>query len=268
MNILRQKSLRLLMSLDMKPKVLVLRTAGTNCDKESVFAFESAGAAVDLAHLNYARANIKLNRYQIICLPGGFSYGDDLGAGKVFSLELGDWFKEGIISFLDKGGLLIGICNGFQVLVKAGILPDRDFKQKTTLTVNDSARFENRWVYLRVVKTNSVWLKGLPEIIKLPVAHGEGKFYAQKEYLEKIEDKGLVAFRYGNDKGSQNGYPFNPNGSLNGIAGITDVSGRILGLMPHPERCIFKHHLPCGKGRESDLWGLKIFNNAVNYFST
>lgn len=249
----------------MEPKALIIRTAGINCDKETEFAFNSAGAKTDLQHINYVKEKSKLSSYQIICIPGGFSYGDDLGAGKILSLELLYWLKEQLKAFIDKGGLILGICNGFQVLVKTGILPDLDFKQKVTLTLNDSGRFEDRWVYLKV-ESKSVWLKDLPELINLPVAHGEGKFYAERNILDRIETEAKVALRYVDSLSNEAKYPFNPNGSMNNIAGITDSSGRILGLMPHPERGMFKHHSPFWKEREVVPFGEKFFKNAVDYF--
>jgi len=256
----------------MKPKVLIVRTAGTNCDKESEFAFNHAGAQTHLYHINHIKKERNLSDYQVICFPGGFSYGDDLGAGKILSLELSCWLKDSLKKFIDKGGLIIGICNGFQVLVKTGILPDLDFQQKVTLTFNDSARFEDRWVYLKV-NSDSVWLKNLPEVISLPVAHGEGKFYAEGPILDKIESSGQAALKYVGEDSASAEYPFNPNGSLNDIAGITDSSGKVLGLMPHPERFIFKHHSPFWKDKrvssfisEEVPFGLKFFENAVNYF--
>lgn len=249
----------------MKPKTLIIRTAGINCDKETEFAFNLAGADTTLAHINYIKQKSDLSSYQILCIPGGFSYGDDLGAGKILSLEFLCWLKESLQSFVNKGGLILGICNGFQVLAKTGILPDTDFKQKITLTNNDSDRFEDRWVYLRV-SSESVWLKGLDGVIRLPIAHGEGKFYTEASILDKIEANSQVALRYVDSQGNQAGYPFNPNGSLKAIAGICDPSGRVLGLMPHPERFIFKHHWPFWKDKEINPQGLGFFKNAVNYF--
>ena len=249
----------------MKPKTLIIRTAGTNCDKETEFVFEEAGSKVDLRHINYIKKKSDFSDYQILCFPGGFSYGDDLGAGRILSLEFVSWLKESLEAFIAKGGLILGICNGFQVLVKTGILPDLDFKQKVTLTGNDSDRFEDRWVYLKVEK-KSVWLKGLEGLIHLPIAHGEGKFYAEDEILDKIESSSQVALRYVDKEGNQAGYPYNPNGSLNSIAGLTDQSGRILGLMPHPERFIFKHHWPFWKKEELDPQGFSFFKNAVSHF--
>lgn len=258
----------------MKPKVLILRTAGTNCDKETKFAFDKAGAEASICHINYIKAKGNISSYQIICIPGGFSYGDDLGAGKIFSLELQLWFKDALTKFIQKGNLMLGICNGFQVLTKTGILPDLDFQQKVTLTFNDSRRFEDRWVYLGLPTSNiqpssqvaNVWLKDLPPIITLPVAHAEGKFYADHNILDKIEAGDQVALRYVDEAGKEAGFPFNPNGSLNNIAGITDKSGRILGLMPHPERFIFEHHHPFWQKKKVSAWGMKIFENAVRYF--
>ncbi len=249
----------------MKPRTLIIRTAGINCDKETEFAFNLAGAETDLLHINYIKENADFSNYQIICLPGGFSYGDDLGAGKILSLELGYWLRDAFKAFIDKGGLILGICNGFQVLVKTGILPDKDFKQKVTLINNDSDRFEDRWVYLKV-ESETVWLEGLDQLIHLPVAHGEGKFYTDTNILDKIERNGQVALRYTDSKAERAGHPFNPNGSLNDIAGICDSTGRVLGLMPHPERFIFKHHWPFWKQKELDPQGLGFFKNAVKYF--
>jgi len=253
-------------------KALVIRTAGTNCDKETSYACSIAGMDVDLYHINYLRSR-DLSSYQIICIPGGFSYGDDLGAGKIFSLELSLWFRDAIHKHIDKGGLIIGICNGFQVLVRLGILPFLDFTPGVTLLENDSQRFEDRWVYLKVEensKAKDIWFKGLSSIIHLPVAHGEGKFYAEDNVLDEIENEGMVALRYVRPDGKIDGYPYNPNGSLRAIAGITDRSGRILGLMPHPERCIFSHHHPLWRRPDEKSkslpWGLKIFENAREYF--
>ncbi len=257
----------------MKPKVLIIRTAGTNCDKETEFAFSMAGAETYLYHINHVKEKNDIKDYQIIAMPGGFSYGDDLGAGKILSLELSLWFKDQLKEFIARGGLIIGICNGFQVLVKTGILPDLDFKQTVTLDYNDSGKFEDRWVYLKtegnklnVPGQENIWLKDLPEIINLPVAHGEGKFYTGKDILDKIEALNQVALRYTDSRGMPSGYPFNPNGSLNDIAGITDKTGKVLGLMPHPERFMFKHQWPYWKESEVSPFGFKFFENGVNYF--
>lgn len=250
-----------------KPKVLIFRTAGINCDKETVFAFEKAGAKVQLSHISEIRPK-KALACQIVCIPGGFSYGDDLGAGKILSLEIGLWLKDQIKAFFQKGGLILGICNGFQVLAKAGMLPDFNFKQKVSLLENSSGRFESRWVGLEVNPDSAakkIWLKNLPDKIELPAAHKEGKFYCLPKILSDIEKNNQVALRYSLNC-RRLSYPDNPNGSLNDIAGISDKTGRIFGLMPHPERFIFSHQHPCWVEKNGFVWGLEFFKNSVNYF--
>lgn len=256
----------------MKPKVLVFRTAGTNCDKETAFAFEQAKAEAEILHINYVKKQRDLSKFDILCIPGGFSYGDDLGAGKILALEFMLWFKDELTNFVEKGGLVLGICNGFQVLTKIGLLPDTDFNQKVTLIDNNSARFEDRWVFLETNQEKKslprkIWLKDFPDIVEFPIAHGEGKFYTDDKTLEKIEANGQIAFRYSNGESGQEGasYPFNPNGSLNNIAGIVDKTGKVLGLMPHPERASLEHHNPRWQQKNIFPWGAKLFENAVNY---
>ena len=253
----------------MKPKVLIFRTAGTNCEIETEFAFKYAGAHTELSHINSIKNKKSFLEYQIICFPGGFSYGDDLGAGKIFSFELALWFRDILIEFIEKGGLVLGICNGFQVMAKAGILPDVDFIQRITLIQNSSQRFEDRWTYLKIPQNScasGIWFKDLPSLIQLPVAHAEGRFYADSDVLKKIEENNQAALYYADSRGSlTEDYPFNPNGSCGNIAGITDKSGRVFGLMPHPERFIFRHHHPLWKEKNVFPWGLKIIENAVKY---
>lgn len=249
-------------------KVCLLRTAGTNCDLETAFAFQQEGAEVELVHINQLlNREKKLTSYQVLAIPGGFTYGDDLGAGKILANQLRFQLWEDLMRFIQTGNLIIGICNGFQVLVKAGLLPFRDGIQQVTLTWNDSGKFEDRWVYLKK-NSNSVWTRSLPEIIYLPVAHAEGKFVAEEGVLEQLEQAGQIAFQYVDEKGQLAGYPYNPNGSQKNIAGITDPSGRILGLMPHPERFIQRTQHPRWK-RESILQpsGRLIFKNGIEFFS-
>jgi len=257
------------------PKVLVLRTAGTNCDKETVFAFKRAKAIVDLVHINclLAKKNI-LRGYQILAFPGGFSYGDDIAAGKILANELKNKLGDDLKDFIRKGKLIIGICNGFQILVKAGLLPGGDTsKQEVTLTINDSGKFEDRWVNLKtsysgIKVSKCIWTRDLPEVIYLPVAHGEGKFVAQDEaVLRRLRDNGQVVIRYCDRNGDAKGYPFNPNGSFDDIAGICDETGRIFGLMPHPERNIQFSQNPhwTRNPAKTEPDGIKIFLNAVNY---
>ncbi|MCM8782007.1 MAG: phosphoribosylformylglycinamidine synthase I [Candidatus Omnitrophica bacterium] len=255
-----------------KVRTLILRAAGTNCDQETAFAFQMAGAKAALVHINQlASGEEELNDYQILAIPGGFTYGDDIASGKILANELKHKLQDDIKRFISKGKLIIGICNGFQVLVKAGLLPNlgNRFQIEATLTVNDSARFEDRWVYLKREDTKCVWTKMLSkEIIYLPVAHGEGKFIAKDETILKLLDsEGLVVFRYVDKNGKVGSYPINPNGSVDNIAGICDQTGRIFGLMPHPERHIDYTQHPNWtrqrKNKEGD--GLAIFRSGVEY---
>ena len=253
------------------PKVCILRTAGTNCDKETAFAFSSVGAVAEFVHVNrLLLGEKKLSDYHILALPGGFSYGDDVAAGKILANELRYKLINDIKKFIQDGKLIIGICNGFQILVKAGLLPGNDsFDQETSLIINDSGKFEDRWVYLKT-QAKCVWTKGLPEIIYLPVAHGEGKFIAKTDtVLEKIKKKGLVVLQYCSKEGNLAGYPDCPNGSTENIAGICDETGRIFGLMPHPERHISSLQHPSGAGKKSltEGDGLQIFGNGVDYIT-
>ena len=258
----------------MGAKTLIIRTAGTNCDQETKFAFEQAGSEVTLLHINRVNENPSvLDEYQILALPGGFSYGDDIASGKVLANELLQGLADQLKKFVDDGKLVIGICNGFQVLVKTGLLPgpfDRDTKQTVTLTFNDSNKFEDRWVYLRADSDKSPFIKK-GEVIYLPVAHGEGKFLAKDDAtLDAVRDNGQIVFRYVDADGNDGcAYPMNPNGSVDGIAGICDTTGRVLGLMPHPERHILPTQHPRwtrdGLAGEGD--GMQMFRNAIQYFA-
>ena len=254
----------------MKPKVLVIRAAGTNCDVETAYAFDLAGATSERLYIDEIEHS-DLTGYQIIALPGGFTYGDDIAAGKILANEIRYKFRDKFLKFIEKDNLVIGICNGFQVLVKCGILPafNNNFEtQSVSLVANDSERFEDRWVYLKVHKERSIFTKNMPSIITLPVAHAEGKFVVKNDdVLKKIKEH--IVFQYVDKDGNEAGYPFNPNGSILGIAGISDKTGRIMGLMPHPERHISSlqhpHHTREKLDNMSD--GLYIFKNAVEYFN-
>ncbi|MFH1368530.1 MAG: phosphoribosylformylglycinamidine synthase I [Elusimicrobiota bacterium] len=265
-----------------KPKAIILRTAGTNCDIETQAAFELAGAHAERIHINrLIKKEVKLSDYQILAIPGGFSYGDDIASGKILANEIRNKLGADLKEFADNGKPVIGICNGFQVLVKIGLLPDeKEFKQKTTLSHNNSDKFECRWVYLKqgqgarvkeAGKNNCIWTKQLPDIIEMPVAHGEGKFTAiDEKTLRLIEKNCQVVFRYCDDKGKSANYPCNPNGSVNDIAGICNPKGNILGMMPHPERFIYKWQHPGRSSQEKNSeygWGLKLFQNAVKYIT-
>jgi phosphoribosylformylglycinamidine synthase I len=250
-----------------KVKTLILRAPGTNCDEETAFAFEQAGSLIDSAHVNQlVRGEKSLSHYQILVIPGGFTYGDDISGGKILANELRLKLGEEIQRFADRGGLILGICNGFQVLVKAGILPpvENGERQRLTLTGNDSNKFECHWVYLRVNQESPcLFTRGISTMY-LPVAHGEGKVVAEAETLRQLN----VVVRYADEKGNvQAGYPYNPNGSLDNIAGICDASGRIFALMPHPERFIHWNQHPrwTREALRQRGDGLGVFLNAVEW---
>ena len=248
-----------------KVRTLILRAPGTNCDEETTFAFEQVGAAVDSAHVNeLVRGEKLLSHYQILVIPGGFTYGDDVSAGKILANELRLKLGEDIQNFIDRGGLILGICNGFQVLVRAGILPSAGGNPRLTLAGNDSNRFECRWVYLQVnQKSPCIFTKGISAIY-LPVAHGEGKVVADSKMLDRLN----VVVRYADESGNvKAGYPYNPNGSMDNIAGICDGSGRIFGLMPHPERFIRWAQHPRWTREPTREYGdgFGIFLNAVEW---
>jgi phosphoribosylformylglycinamidine synthase len=252
------------------PKALILRAPGTNCDHEVQKAFELVGGSADRVHLNVLRHKPRLLRdYQILVLPGGFSYGDDVGAGKVQAIYLEYFLADALREFRDQEKLILGICNGFQALLKAGLLlpPDED-GPLATLTQNDSGRYEDRWVYLQPTSTKCPFIRGLDRL-HVPVGHGEGKFICRKEWIARgLEQAGQVVFRYVDSHGHRGGYPVNPNGSHDDIAGICDATGRALGLMPHPDRHLFPTQHPrwtrLGLKAEGD--GLQIFRNAVEFF--
>ena len=257
--------------------VLILRAAGTNCDREVVHAFELADAKVERVHINRVLENPSLlDNFQILTLPGGFSYGDDIAAGKILANQLLHHLADRLAEFVQADKLIIGICNGFQVLVKTGLLPgttgsnddSANASQQVTLTYNDSDKFEDRWVHLDACSSKCVFMQK-PQRIYLPVAHGEGKFVTRDAtVLDALNNNDQIAFRYVNPDGSEPSYPANPNGSTQHIAGITDPTGKILGLMPHPERHVHKTHHPQWTRLPGDRQpdGLAIFNNAVNYF--
>lgn len=259
------------------PKVLVLRTAGTNCDMETAFAFECVGAKADLVHIDRLKDNeVKLNDYHILAIPGGFTYGDDIASGKILANELKYTLFDDIKKFLSDGKLILGICNGFQVLVKSGLLPDFNGERQeldVTLNLNDSARFEDRWIYLKNQKgkkksSKCVWTKKVKGIIYLPIAHAEGKFIPKNEkVLDNLKKNNQIVFKYADKKGKPAGYPGNPNGSVDDIAGICDPTGKILGMMPHPERFIQRTQHPrwTRESIKKEGDGLALFYSGVEY---
>lgn len=235
----------------MKARVLVLRAAGINCDEEMDLAFQWVGAQPERVHINVLLAKEKaLKDYDVLAIPGGFSYGDHVAAGRILAEE----FKRlpGLKTFVDSGKPVLGICNGFQVLVKSGLLPGQlGDDPSVALTLNDSARFDCRWVKVKV-EGKSAFTKGLPDTVELPVAHAEGKLVAAPEVLDKLD--GQVAFRYVD----------NPSGSMHDIAGLTNKKGNVLGLMPHPERYLTPHHHPTRATAKANELGLHIIKNCVD----
>jgi len=244
---------------------MVLRAPGTNCDLETAFAFEQAGSETELVHIGQViQGRQRLSGFQIMVIPGGFSYGDDLGAGKVEANEIRLKLAGDIEKFIASGFLIMGICNGFQTLVKAGVLPGSKDINRLTLTNNDSGRFECRWVRLAAnPSSRCVFTSGI-ERMYLPVAHGEGKIVADADTISSLD----TALYYTDEQGNRGaGYPHNPNGSMNDIAGLCDATGRIFALMPHPERHIRTSQNPgwTRDGRDGPGDGLKIFQNAVEW---
>jgi phosphoribosylformylglycinamidine synthase I len=268
-----------------KPKVLVLTGYGLNCDHETAYSFELAGAVSTRVHINLLidRA-VSLDDLQIMVFGGGFSWGDDHGAGVVQAVRMKTNIGESILEFIDKGKLVIGICNGFQTLVNLGLLPgfENDYtKRMVALTFNDCGNFRDDWVDLSA-NSNSpcIFTKGL-EHIELPVRHGEGKFYSDDTTINRLIDNNQVVLRYALPDGScaNDSFPANPNGSVYDIAGICDPTGRVFGLMPHPEAFHNITNHPdwtqtkeLNKRRKKPLdssptAGIRMFKNAVNYIS-
>lgn len=257
----------------MKPKILVLKTDGINCDEELFYAFKLAGGDPKIVHINELRQKKDtFKKYQILAVPGGFSYGDDIVSGKILALELTSFFSEELKKFISRADTLtLGICNGFQVLIRTGVLPFGNVgNMSATLTNNDSGHFECRWVKLQIdKKTSCVFLKNLEgQYVSYQVAHGEGKFLTTEKNLEKIEKENLVGLRYVDKNGNvTQHYPENPNGSPHAIAGVTDPTGRVLGLMPHPERFVAPEQYPNFRREKIQKpQGLLIFENMIKFY--
>jgi phosphoribosylformylglycinamidine synthase I len=273
----------------MQPNTLILRTAGTNCDVETAYAFELAGARAERVHINQVLGNpAKLSEYQLLAIPGGFSYGDDIAAGRIFANQIVHHLRDAIRAFIDAGKPVIGVCNGFQVLVKTDLLPGNvggRGGQNCTLAHNDCGRFIDRWVSLKSASRKCVWTQGIGEgeggaggaggVLELPIAHGEGKFVPADDAVRKaLWANDQVALVYVKPDGSAaNGEtPHNPNGSVDDIAGVCDASGLVLGLMPHPERYVtsIQHPAWARRAAESqqsaaDGAGIMLFRNAVRH---
>ncbi len=262
-----------------KPKVLIFSGYGLNCEDETKFAFELAGAETDIVHINdLIDKKYSLKNYQILAFPGGFSYGDDTGSGNAFANRIRNHLWENLKTFTQKDHLIIGICNGFQILTNLGLLPalDKGNKRDAALVPNKSARYTVRFVDLKV-ENNTPWLMGI-KTLSVPIAHGEGKLYTTEKIFNQMKKKHMIAARY--IKGETCNYQSlkaNPNGSLDDIAAITDESGKILGMMPHPERAMFftqLPHWPILKEQYQRMRkeipnvgpGFRVFQNAVKYF--
>lgn len=270
----------------MKPKALILHATGTNRDLDAAQALELAGAKAEIVHLNQLRQKERnWTDYQLLILPGGFSYADALSAGRLLALDLMVYFAEEVRTFVESGKPVIGICNGFQALVKSGILPGGGSAQnnsetyqlretlQATLTFNASGHFECRWVTMKPVSQTCIWTHGLTDLIYCPVAHGEGRFVPaggsdrSKSIVLRLQENDQVALLYTFADGIPAGghYPENPNGSYGDIAGVCNLQGNVLGLMPHPENHIFDFQHPRWGRGEIGSSGLPLFMNGVRY---
>lgn len=250
------------MGVRTKPKVLIPVALGTNRDLDLAHAFELAGAETERVPLSALRSGERrLSDYQILAVPGGFSYGDALGAGRLFGLDLATWFADQMAEARESGTAIIGICNGFQALVRAGLLPGGG--ARAVLTENANETFECRWVTLGPSSRRSIWTEGLTEPLRCPVAHGEGRFVSDD--LGALVANDQVAFRYlDSDGGPANGaHPANPNGSAGDVAGVCDESGLVMGLMPHPENHVLARQDPL-RGRSEGGICLPLFAAGVS----
>jgi phosphoribosylformylglycinamidine synthase I len=253
------------------PRILILRAPGANCDQETQFACERAGGLPERLHINRLREEPGLlHRFQVLVIPGGFTYGDDVAAGKILGNQLAHFLGDALRRFRDADKLILGVCNGFQALLKAGlILPPDEDGPLTTLAGNASGKFEDRWIHLAASPGRCPFLRGCDRL-HLPVAHGEGRLlFRQAWILKGLEQTGQVVLRYVDAAGQPGPYPVNPNGSQGDVAGLCDASGRVLGLMPHPERHVLPTQHPrwtrLGLAPEGD--GLRLFRNAVQFFA-
>lgn len=257
--------------MNKSPNVIVLSGYGINCETETKYAFERFGAKGEVVHINDIIDGTKsLDNYQIMAVPGGFSYGDHTGAGKAFANRALSNLGDTLIEFVKRDTLTIGICNGFQILVALGLVPAIDEKygeRQAALMRNKSTRYQCEWVKLKATSKKCVFTKGIDEL-EVPIAHGEGNFYVTDEQLAKLEKNDQIAFKY---------LGYNPNGATADIAGVCDPSGRVMGVMPHPERNLFFTSHPewtkqaeilkrAGKTLPESGVGELIFKNAVDYF--
>ncbi len=263
----------------MTAKVLVLSGYGLNCEEETLYAFKYNGIDGNIRHINDLIEDPKeLDEYQILAVPGGFSYGDDTGSGNAFAQKIKLALWDDLKRFVERDTLTIGICNGCQILINLGLVPALNAygERDVAVTYNASARYQCRWIDLKV-DSNSPWLKNI-DTLHIPVAHGEGRFMMEADTLNSLKDNGQIAARYiKGDAFANEEFPYNPNGSIDDIAAMTDKSGRVLAMMPHPERGMFTwqrddyHELKDQAQREGvtlseSSEGLQIFQNAAEYF--
>jgi len=254
-------------------RALILRAPGANCDLEAAFALEKAGAAAERVHINRLREQSRLlDEYQLLLIPGGFTYGDDVAAGKILAVQLRTFLADSLERFRDQGKLILGICNGFQVLLKAGLIVPAgpDGHVPATLTNNCPPGFQDRWTTLRVAPEHRCpFLEGYATM-EVPIAHGEGRFVTTTPHLlSELDLRGQFVLRYAPGPGQRPGEFYNPNGSMADVAGVCDTTGRVLGMMPHPERHVLPTQHPrwTRRGLAPQGDGLLLFQNAVRYLS-
>mgnify|MGYP006090468797 FL=1 len=255
-------------------KALILSGYGINCEDETFNAFKSVGIKSDIVHVNdlieYPKTFMK---YQIFIIPGGFSYGDHTGSGNAMAHKIKNNLFEYIINFIENDKLVLGICNGCQILVNLGIVPGLNgYKREVALVENDTATYQCRWINLKVINQRGPWLKKINKLF-LPVAHGEGKFIADANIIKNLNKKNLITCKYIDNSGllAKKRFPYNPNGSVEDIAAITNIKGNVLAMMPHPERALYFSQQPDWinkKNFNKSLYadGYQIFKNAYNYF--
>lgn len=257
-------------------KALILSGYGINCEDETQNAFKNVGIKSDIVHVNDLIENPKtFMKYQIFIIPGGFSYGDHTGSGNAMAHKIKNNLFDYIVNFIEKDKLVLGICNGCQILVNLGIVPGLNgYKREVALVENDSATYQCRWINLKVTNQSGPWLKKINKLF-LPVAHGEGKFIAETNIIKKLYKKKLITCRYVNNSGlfAKKKFPYNPNGSVEDIAAITNIKGNVLAMMPHPERALYFSQLPDWINNNEKKFkksiyadGYQIFKNAYNYF--
>ena len=263
-------------------KVFILSGYGFNCEEETKFAFEVAGATCDIVHINdWIKNKKRIFDYQMLAIPGGFSYGDDTGSGNAMANKIRNHLWEEILEFVNQDKLVIGICNGFQVLVNLGLLPsiENNYGKRTVaLLHNNKGRYLNTWINIKIENDKCVFTKNISQMF-LPIAHGEGNFFAEENILQQLNSNEQIVLRYCLENGflANQIFPFNPNGAIEDVAGICSPNGKIFGLMPHPERAIFFTQRPDWnflkekfKREKKEIPklndGIEIFRNAVNYF--